>query len=281
MTQATYPLHRSAPTQYVDVGGIRTAFRRLGPDDGIPLVLLQHFTGTMDNWDPRVTDALATRRPVILFDNAGVGASGGPTPDSVAAMTTHALAFLDALGLAQVDLLGFSLGSFIAQEIAVRRPALARNLILAGGCPSGHGAGTFRAVVAAVAGKTPAATLLQLFFTPTAASQRAGNAFLERLAWRDEHGGNPPAQVFAAQYRAIEAWCETPDPGGARLQAIAQPVLVVQGSADTMFPPAQSVALFAGLPDAQLSLYPDAGHGSLFQHADLFVEQADYFLRTH
>lgn len=281
MTNESFGLHRAAVTQYVDVGGIRTAYRRLGPDGGVPLLLLQHFTGTMDNWDPVVTTGLAAHRPVILFDNAGVGASGGTTPDTVAAMTAHTLAFIDALGLARLDLLGFSLGSFIAQEIAAQQPALVRNLVLAGGCPSGQGAQTFRDVVAAIGGKTPAAILLQLFFTPSAASQDQGRAFLGRLDWRDEHGGNPPEQVFRAQYRAIEAWCESPDPGFARLRAIGQPVLVTQGSNDTMFPTAQSVLLFMHLADAQLSLYPDSGHGSLFQHAPLFVEQVDTFLRTH
>lgn len=281
MANDTFEVHRGAVTQYVDVAGIRTAWRRLGPADGTPLLLLQHFTGTMDNWDPRVTEGLAAQQPVILFDNAGVGASGGTTPDSVDAMTAHTLAFIEALGFARVDLLGFSLGSFIAQQLAGQHPDRVRNVVLAGGCPSGQGAGSFRDVVAAIAGKGPAETLLQLFFTPTDASQANGRAFLGRLHFRDEHGGNPPRQVFAAQYRAIEAWCESPDPGFSRLHAFRQPALVVQGSDDTMFPTPQSVLLCRHLVDGQLSLYPDAGHGSLFQHADLFVEQANTFLRTH
>lgn len=281
MANDTYELHRGAVTQTIEVAGIRTAYRRLGPAHGIPLLLMQHFTGTMDNWDPRVTEGLAAQQPIILFDNAGVGASGGTTPDNVEAMTAHTLAFVDALGLTKVDLLGFSLGSFIAQEIAVQRPQLVRNIVLAGGCPSGQGAGTFRDVIAAIAGKTPPEILLQLFFTPTAHSQQQGRAFLQRLVWRDERGGNSPEQVFTAQYRAIESWCESPDPEFARLRAIRHPVLVVQGSNDTMFPTAQSVLLFQHLQDAQLSLYPDSGHGSLFQHAALFVEQVNYFLRTH
>lgn len=281
MANEPFEVHRGAVTQYVDVAGIRTAWRRLGPAGGTPLVLLQHFTGTMDNWDPRVTEGLAAQQPVILFDNAGVGASGGTTPPTVEAMTAHALGFIEALGLARVDLLGFSLGSFIAQQLAVLHPALVRNVVLAGGCPSGQGADSFRNVIAAIAGKPPADTILQLFFTPSGASQARGRAFLGRLQFRDEHGGNPPGQVFDAQYRAIETWCEMPDPYFARLRAIRQPVLVVQGSNDTMFPTPQSVLLFAHLADAQLSLYPDAGHGSLFQHASLFVEQVNFFLRTH
>ncbi len=135
-------------TEYVDVNGIRTAFRRLGRAEGTPLLLLQHFTGTMDNWDPAVVHALAERRPVILLDNAGVGASHGETPDRVEPMANHAIAFIEALQPGRVDVLGFSLGGFIAQRIAQRRPELLRKVILAGTCAPGQGAGTFRQVIA-------------------------------------------------------------------------------------------------------------------------------------
>lgn len=264
-------------TEYIDVNGIRTAYRRLGTGDGVPLLMLQHFTGTMDNWDPAVVQALAARRPLILLDNAGVGASHGETPDSVEAMTEHVLAFADALALKRIDVLGFSLGSFIAQLMARRRPALLRRIILVGGCPPGQGAASFRKVIADIAGKSPGEILLQLFFTPSPASQALGAAFLGRLAFRDERGPNPQEQVFAAQYRAIVAWCESPFDAAA-LAGIGHPVMVVQGSDDTMFPTSQSVCLFETLPAAQLSLYPDAGHASLFQYPALFAEQAIYFL---
>lgn len=277
MEAAASPLPESGGTEYIDVDNIRTAYRRLGRGDGTPLLLLQHFTGTMDNWDPDLVQALAAQRPVILLDNAGVGASHGTTPDTVDAMTSHAIAFVDALALPRIDVLGFSLGSFIAQQMAQRRPALLRKLLLVGGCPPGQGAASFRKVIADIAGKSPTDILLQLFFTASRASQALGAEFAGRLAFRDERGPNPPEQVFAAQYQAIVAWCESPFDAVA-LAGITHPVLVVQGSHDTMFPTSQSVTLFETLPNAQLSLYPDAGHASLFQYPALFAEQANYFL---
>ncbi|NYE59484.1 pimeloyl-ACP methyl ester carboxylesterase [Duganella sp. 1224] len=267
-------------THTITVNGIATAYRQVGERGAEPpLVLMQHFTGTMDNWDPLVIDGLARQRQVIVFDNAGVGASHGVTPSNVPEMAQHAVALIEALGLGQVDLLGFSLGSFLAQEIAANQPQTVRRVVLAGGCPSGQGSADFRKVISEIGGKTPAEILLHLFFTPSANSQRRGKAFLERLTFRDEAGPNPPSQVFTAQYLAIETWCERRDPGFSLLKRIKQPVLVVQGSHDTMFPTEQSVRLFQHLPHAQLSLYPDAGHGSLFQYPSLFVEQVDTFLR--
>lgn len=264
-------------TEYIDVDGIRTAYRRLGPADGIPLLLLQHFTGTMDNWDPAVVQALAARRPVILIDNAGVGASDGATPDKVDAMTAHVIAFIEAMALPRIDVLGFSLGSFIAQQLAQRRPELLRKVILVGGCPPGQGAASFRKVIADIAGKSAADILLQLFFTASQASRALGAEFIGRLSFRDERGPNPPEQVFGAQYQAIVTWCESAF-DATTLAGISHPVLVVQGSHDTMFPTSQSVSLFETLPNAQLSLYPDSGHASLFQYPALFAEQANFFL---
>ncbi|NVM77710.1 pimeloyl-ACP methyl ester carboxylesterase [Duganella sp. SG902] len=264
-------------TKYIAVNGIRTAYRRLGRNQGTPLVLLQHFTGTMDNWDPAVVQPLAAQRPVILLDNAGVGASHGQTPDNVEQMTAHVIAFIEALEFKQVDLLGFSLGSFIAQQIAQRRPELLRKIILVGGCPPGQGSSTFHKVISDVADKSGADVLLHLFFTPTEASQALGRAFVQHLSFDGERGPNPPQQVFTAQYKAIAAWCDAPFDVAA-LRGIQHPALVVQGSSDTMFPTPQSVRLFEGMPNAQLSLYPDSGHASLFQYPALFTEQANYFL---
>lgn len=267
-------------TQYITVNGIKTAYRLVGERGAEPpLFLMQHFTGSMDNWDPLVVEGLAKQRQVILFDNAGVGASDGITPSNVSEMAQQALSVVEALNLGQVDLLGFSLGSFLAQEIAANQPQAVRRMVLTGGCPSGQGAGDFRKVISEIGGKTPAEILLHLFFTPTANSQQRGKAFLQRLKFRDEAGPNPPSQVFTAQYLAIETWCEQRDPGFSLLKRIKHPVLVVQGSNDTMFPTEQSVRLFQHLPNAQLSLYPDAGHASLFQYPSLFVEQVDTFLR--
>ncbi|QJD93865.1 alpha/beta hydrolase [Duganella dendranthematis] len=267
-------------TQYITVNGIQTAYRLYGVRGAEPpLFLMQHFTGTMDNWDPLVIEGLARHRQVVVFDNAGVGASHGITPSNVPEMAQHALSVIEALGLGQVDLLGFSLGSFLAQEIAANLPKSVRRMVLVGGCPQGQGAGDFRKVISEIGGKTPGEILLHLFFTPTANSQQRGKAFLQRLKLRDEAGPNPPSQTFTAQYLAIESWCGQRDAGYALLKRIKQPVLVVQGSNDTMFPTEQSIRLFQHLPNAQLSLYPDAGHASLFQYPSLFVEQVDTFLR--
>lgn len=270
--------HQST-TEYINVNGIRTAYRELGHSEGVPLLLLQYFTGTMDNWDPVIVQVLAARRSVILLDNAGVGASNGETPDTVDQMTIHVIAFIDALKVHRIDVLGFSLASFIAQKIVEQRPELVRKVILVGSCARGQGADSFRQVIADVADSDCTEVLLQLFFTPTRSSQALGLEFVRRLSFRDEHGTNLPQQVFSAQYRAIESWGETPlEPS--TLHSIKHPVLVVQGGNDTMFPTPQSVDLFNSLPNAQLSLYSDSGHASLLQYPAMFSEQANYFLET-
>ncbi|TGE03812.1 alpha/beta fold hydrolase [Hymenobacter fodinae] len=279
-TPETYT-HETAPTQYVDVNGVPFAYRTFGKADGLPLIFLQHFTGTMDNWDPLVTNGLAQNHRVVLFDQAGVGNSGGQTPTTVAQMTRDAYDFIRALGFEKVDLLGFSLGNFIAQQLVLDHPGLARRLVLAGGAPAGQGAEEFKYVTSNLGGKSPKDILLYLFFADTASSQQQGEAFVQRLQRRTTDRDTPSTpQVFQAQYQAIVNWCTTPEPSLDRLAEIKQPALVVQGNNDTMFPTRQSVLLFEKLPNAQLSLYPDSSHGSLFQHARLFVEQVSYFLQA-
>jgi pimeloyl-ACP methyl ester carboxylesterase len=279
-TTETYT-HETVPTQYIDVNGVPFAYRTFGQADGLPLIFLQHFTGTMDNWDPLVTNGLAETHRIVLFDNAGVGNSGGETPTTVAQMTRDAYAFIQALGFDKVDLLGFSLGNFIAQQLILDHPTLVRCVILAGGAPVGQGATEFKYVTSNLAGKSPKDILLYLFFAATPSSQQQGEAFVQRLQTRVVDRDRPSTpQVFQAQYQAIVNWCTQQDPEFARLAQIKQPALVVQGSNDTMFPTRESVLLFEKLPNAQLSLYPDSSHGSLFQHARLFVEQVSYFLRA-
>jgi pimeloyl-ACP methyl ester carboxylesterase len=279
-TTETYT-HETAPTQYIDVNGVPFAYRTFGQADGLPLIFLQHFTGTMDNWDPWVTNGLAENHRIVLFDNAGVGNSGGQTPTTVAQMTRDAYDFIQALGFEQVDLLGFSLGNFIAQQMILDHPTLVRRLILAGGAPVGQGADEFKYVTSNLGGKSPKDILLYLFFAASASSQQQGEAFVQRLQSRTVDRDTPStSHVFQAQYQAIVDWCNIQDPAFARLAQIKQPALVVQGSNDTMFPTRESVLLFEKLPNAQLSLYPDSSHGSLFQHAQLFVEQVRYFLQA-
>jgi pimeloyl-ACP methyl ester carboxylesterase len=272
---------QTAPTLYVDGGGIRFAYRRLGPADGIPLVLLQHFSGNMDAWDPAVVNGLAIDRPVIVFDNAGVGRSTGQTPDSVEAMARDAITFITSLGFTSVDLLGYSLGGCIAQQIASTHGQLVRKLILAGTAPRGGEEHLMAVLQAAFADADAPDPRLPLFFTSSAESKAAGLAFLqrakERTEDRDTDGGSA---VTNPQAKALITWCATPDPEHAVLRSIRQATLIVSGSTDTMLPADNALAMFRAMTNAQLILYPDSGHGAIFQYAEIFVGHALNFLRS-
>jgi pimeloyl-ACP methyl ester carboxylesterase len=269
----------TAPTLYVEGNGIRFAYRRLGPASGTPLVLLQHFSGNIDAWDPAVVNALAADRPVIVFDNAGVGRSTGQTPDNIAAMAKDAVAFILLLDLPKVDLLGFSLGGCVAQQIAAEHERLVRKLILAGTAPKG-GEEHLLAVLQQAFSQTDAPDpRLPLFFTNSSASQSSGLAFLKRTKVRkDDRDTDNGSAVTDPQAKALITWCATPDPGHAILRAIRQPALVVSGSHDTMLPANNAYAMFKELSNAQLVLYPDSGHGALFQHHEMFVSHVRTFL---
>jgi pimeloyl-ACP methyl ester carboxylesterase len=274
---------QTAATQLIDVKGTSFAYREFGAPSAIPLVFLHHLTATLDDWDPAVLDGLAATRRVIIFDNRGVGRSGGVTPDSVAAMARDAAAFLDAKGLKQVDLLGYSLGGFVAQLLAVTRPALVRRLILAGTGPAGgEGISDVEAVLTgamqkgAAQGRHPKSFL---FFSPTSSSQRAGQEFLTRLAARKQDLDTAASkETIQAQVKAIAVWGSPSSAKEVDLGAIRQPALVVNGNHDIMVPTSNSIVLFEKLGNALLSLYPDSGHGALFQHSRSFVEQVGRFL---
>jgi pimeloyl-ACP methyl ester carboxylesterase len=269
----------TAPTRYVEGGGIRFAYRRLGPWTGTPLVLLQHFSGNIDSWDPAVVNALATKRLVIAFDNAGVGQSTGQTPHSIEEMARDAVSFITALGFSEVDLLGYSLGGCIAQQIAATHTELVRKLILVGTAPQGGEEHLLSVLEEAFSHSEAPDVRLPLFFTKSAASQSAGIAFLKRVTARqDDRDVESGAAVTNPQAKALITWCATRDPGQAMLRAIAQPVLVVSGSHDAMLPADNACAMFKGLSNAQLILYPDSGHGALFQHHALFVSHVRTFL---
>ena len=274
-------LSGTAPTKFVEAGGITYAYRRFGKEGGVPLVLLQHFTGTMDMWDPAVVDGLARERTIVLFDNAGVSRSSGATPDNVKAMADNALAFIEALGLKQVDLLGFSLGGFIAQLLAAEHPRLVRRVILAGTGPEGgEGIRNLPEVLQRAQQHSPNDLRQFLFFDQTETSQTAGRAFLARQAQRTaDRDPQSTEQTIGAQLKAIVDWgTGSVSRSTSRLQSIAQPVLVVNGKNDIMVPTINSFEMFRHLPDATLVLYPDSGHGGLFQHGESFVHDALRFL---
>jgi pimeloyl-ACP methyl ester carboxylesterase len=250
--------HVTAPTQFVEGNGIRFAYRSFGAADGVPLVFLQHFTGTMDFWDPSVVDGFARERPVVLFDNVGVSRSSGATPDNVRSMADHAAAFIAALGLTRVDLLGFSLGGFVAQVVAAQYPHLVRRIILAGTGPEGgEGIQNLGEVLAQGQQASPAEPRLFLFFDQTESSQRAGRAFIEWQARRTtDRDPDSTEQTVTAQLETIAGWGASPSPEATtRLQNITQPVLVVNGKNDVMVPTINSYVLFQQLPDARLILY--------------------------
>ncbi len=268
----------TAVTQYVKVGEVDFAYRRMGKSEGTPLVLLQHFTGTMDAWDPSVVDALAVERPVIVFNNAGVGTSSGSVPDNVQKMSTDAEDFVQALGLGEVDLLGFSLGGFIAQVIATRDRVKVRKLIIAGSAPKGGEEHLLQVVREAFA-RNARDVRLPLFFTPSDASQQAGAAFLDRslkrIESRDPESGE---NISNPQAAAIIGWCAEQDASHELLKAIRQPALIVHGSDDTMFPSINAYEMFKNMSRATLIIYPDSGHGAIFQYADTFVRHVQIFL---
>jgi pimeloyl-ACP methyl ester carboxylesterase len=269
----------TTPTLTIDVGGTPFVFRKTGDQQGVPLVFLHHFTAGLDDWDPRVVDGLAAGRPVITFDNRGVGGSGGVTPTSIDAMADDAVAFIQALGLEQVDLFGFSMGGFAVQSILERHPQVVRKAILAGTGPAGGAHNTNPNMVADVRrraeaeGKHPKHLL---FFTQTQNGQAAADAYLRRLAERQEDRDKAVTpETVAAHLAAIIGWGQ----GAKRdLSRIAHPVLVANGDNDVMVPTSRSFDLFLGLPNAQLSIFPDAGHGGVFQYHDAFVDQVSAFL---
>jgi len=275
--------HQTAPTQYVEAAGIRFAYRRFGKAGGVPLVFNQHYTGTMDYWDPAVTDGLAAHREVILFNNAGVASSSGEVPKSIDEMGANAIAFIRALGLSQVDVLGFSIGGMVAQEIAVQAPQLVHRLILMGtGMRGGVGIAQMTEAATAIFGASydpPENLWLAVHFSPSAPSQAAGRAFLKRKHLRQE-GRDPEVndKVGPNQIVALGKYGERYDGVEDYLKRITQPTLIVQGHNDVIAPTVNSYTMQQTMPNAQLILYPDANHGSFYQYPQLFVAQAEQFL---
>jgi pimeloyl-ACP methyl ester carboxylesterase len=273
-------LAATAPTRYLDVGKERFAYRRFGATVGTPLVFTQHFMGNLDNFDPAISDALAVGREVILFDNLGVGASTGSAPDTITAMAADAVGFITGLGLESIDLLGHSMGGEIAQEIALDHPDLIRRLILVGTGPRG---GEPQAPeVAPLFGKHDElgdAMWLPIMFSPSQQSQALGKAWLARITARSVDRDVPVRTETITAYRAAAREWGTPAAGSFEyLNRIGQPTLVVNGSNDIVIPTVNSFYLQQHLPNAELMLLPDSGHGAHFQYVTRFVRRVVDFL---
>jgi pimeloyl-ACP methyl ester carboxylesterase len=277
---AVHTTWKDTPTQTINAGGVTFAYRQLGPATGVPVVFLTHLAAVLDNWDPRVVDGIAAKHRVITFDNRGVGASSGSVPTTIEEMATDAVTFIRALGLDQVDLFGFSMGGMIAQVIAQEEPQLVGKMILAGTGPAG-GEGIDK--VTRITYLDTARGLLTrqdpkqfLFFTRTPNGRRAGKAFLARLAERTSDRDKAiSVGAFRAQLKAIHRWGQQQPTD---LASIHQPALAINGETDKMVPTNNTVDLAQRLPNSQLVLYPDAGHGGVFQFHQDFVKRALEFL---
>jgi len=270
--------YTDAPTQYIEVEGIRYAYRSLGRQTGIPVVCLQHFTGTLDNWDSVIMNGLAKERPVVTIDNTGIGNSDGTTPDNVQDMARDAIKIITALGINKCHVLGYSLGGFIAQTIAASKADLFSKIILVGTAPQGTEAlHSFPQLVEKAFQQKGIEVYLYIFATKSEKSRALVMATYQRLMQRkqdrDKETGMSSIQ---AQIKALTRWGT--DPVTIKLSEIRQPVMIVQGSNDEMMDSDSSLQMFKQISNALLFYYPDSAHGSFFQHPEMFVNQANFFL---
>jgi pimeloyl-ACP methyl ester carboxylesterase len=271
---------KETPTRTVDVGGVKFAYRELGTGSDVPVVFLHHLTAVLDDWDPRIIDGIAAHHRVIAFDNRGVGGTGSSVPHTVEQMGADAIAFIRALGLERVDLFGFSLGGGVAQMVALQAPELVRRMILAGTGPRGGGGIDQITKIAVIAYLKAGLTLSDprnfLFFPRTAEGKRAASDYFNRLKERTHNRDKRISmQARIAQLKAIRhAGQSEPDD----LSLITQPVFVANGDHDLMVASSHSTDMARRLPNAKLKIYPNSGHGGVFQHHRTFVSDALQFL---
>ena len=273
--------HSTAETETVEAAGIDFAYRRFGRPAELPLLMLQHFRGNLDNWDPALTDALSAEREVILVDYPGVGASTGDPNTSIAETARRMIAFVSALGLDRIDLLGFSIGGFVAQEIALVRPMLVRRLVLAATGPKGGPAmhGWRDDIAAAARGESKPENLLYIMFAHTESSQQKGREFLGRFLRRTEARDLPASDTARdAQYDAVVEWGIPDHAALQRLTGIQSQTLVIQGDNDLMIPTRLSHLMAGLIPAAEIRIYPDSAHGFLFQYPEEVAGHVNAFL---
>jgi pimeloyl-ACP methyl ester carboxylesterase len=272
--------YKDAPAKSIDSAGTTFAYRELGPKSGVPVVFFVHLAATLDNWDPRIIDPIAQRRHVIAFDNRGVGASSGDVPGSIEEMAEDAAAFIKALGFDQVDIFSFSLGGMVAQALVVRHPELVRRLILTGTGPTGGkdmdkvaGVTYYDMLRATLTRQDPK---VFLFFNRNDTGKRAAHAFVERLKERTENRDAPiKVKAFRTQLKAIKRWSRS---APADRSKITQPTLIANGDNDRMVPSVLSEDLHRRIAGSELIIYPDSGHGGIFQFHDQFAPRALEFL---
>jgi pimeloyl-ACP methyl ester carboxylesterase len=271
--------HQTAPTQFVEANGIRFAYRRFGKTGGVPIVMNIHFRGTMDHWDPVITDGLAQHREVILFDNAGVGASSGEVPPTFPDMARNAIAFIRALRISKADVVGYSIGGKIAQEIAVQAPDLVRKLVLVGTGPRGADTAASKAAEIFSATYDPPEHLwIAAHFSASPAGRAAGLAYLERKHRRRDRSPEVSEASAATQYQAIALSNEKVDGVLDYLSEIHHPALVVHGHNDLIIPTVNGFTLQQHLPNAQLIIFPDSSHAPFYQYPETFIREVSAFL---